>query len=197
MSLPWHEVYDVVELAVEEYRGDSFEDFCADINSALQRLNSAYRLVGGKIIEATAEAEIAAMEKALDESCELSGVHTHLETALKLLSDRESPDYRNSIKESISAVEAMGRLITGDEKATLGAALKRIGEKIAINPTLKQAFSKLYGYTSGPQGIRHAIIDESDVGAPEAKYMLVACSAFVSYLIEKAAEVGIDVQPSE
>jgi hypothetical protein len=36
-----------------------------------------------------------------------------------MLSDRENPDYRNSIKESISAVEAIVNLINGTDSDTL------------------------------------------------------------------------------
>jgi hypothetical protein len=39
---------------------------------------------------------------------------------LQKLADRENPDYRNSIKESISAVESAAQEITGDTGATLG-----------------------------------------------------------------------------
>ncbi len=53
-----------------------------------------------------------------------------------------------------------------------------------LHPALKAAFSQLYGYTSDEEGIRHALLDESRVGFPEAKFMLVACSAFVSFASE-------------
>ena len=42
------------------------------------------------------------------------------------MTDRKTPNYRNSIKESISAVEALCKIITENEKATLGKALKII-----------------------------------------------------------------------
>ena len=35
--------------------------------------------------------------------------------------------------------------------------------------------------------------DSQDVSSAEAKYMLVSCSAFVSYLIELAQEAGIEM----
>jgi len=196
-SSAWNLVYDLLEFVGTE---DAYLDrkrFVSAANSVLETHLSAYRFVGNQIAEITRNEEIAAVEEALDTSTPLAGVHSHLDAALKLVADREEPDHRNSIKESISAVEGLAKVITGDDNATLGAALKPIEQEIGINPTLKQAFSKLYGYTSGPQGIRHAMTEESDVGAAEAKYMLVACSAFVSYLIEKAAEAAVPVQRTE
>jgi hypothetical protein len=44
----------------------------------------------------------------------------------------------------------------------------------------------LYGYTSDTHGIRHALKDDSQPNAEDAKFMLVSCSAFVNYLVEKA-----------
>ena len=56
------------------------------------------------------------------------GVSKHLKRALELYTDREAPDYRNSIKESISAVESMVRTITSEPKASLSKALKVIDD---------------------------------------------------------------------
>jgi hypothetical protein len=70
-----------------------------------------------------------------------------------LLSDRELPDYRNSIKESISAVENVVAKTVGVEKGTLGQLIKKLEDEINLQPTLRTAFSSLYGYTSDEGGI--------------------------------------------
>ena len=61
-----------------------------------------------------------------------------------------------------------------------------------LHVTLKKAFSKLYGYTSSQQGIRHALLDReiSDVGLDEAVFMLGACASFASYLWRKHVANG-------
>jgi len=123
------------------------------------------------------EQEIAAIEEGLEYP--EKAVRTHLETALRMLSDKQSPDYRNSIKESISAVEAACRLASGKESATLGDALKKIQN---VHPALSKAFNQLYGYSSDASGVRHSLIDEPNITYADAKFMLIACSAFVSYL---------------
>jgi hypothetical protein len=51
----------------------------------------------------------------------------------------------------------------------------------------------MYGYTSDAQGIRHALMDEPNLSFEDAKFMLVSCSAFVNYLIAKAAKAGISL----
>ena len=113
---------------------------------------------------------------------------------MDLLADRKSPDYRNSVKESISAVEAISNLIANEKKATLGQALKAIESKVSLHPALKKAFSSLYGYTSDAEGIRHALLSETNLSFEDAKFMLVSCSAFINYLISKASKAGIKLE---
>lgn len=190
----WYEVYDFIEFIANNYPDESNKlnlnlmNFC---NSVLERELSAYRFVGGRITQITSEEEILEIEEALEISGPLKAVNTHLKRALDLLADRKSPDYRNSIKESISAVEAVCNLIAKDKEATFGKTLKKIGNKIGLHPALRNAFSNLYGYTSDAEGIRHALLDEPNLNFEDAKFMLVSCSAFVNYLINKASKAGI------
>jgi len=190
----WSEVYDFIEFIANNYPYEydevnpKFMDFC---NSVLKRELSAYRFVGGTITQITSEEEVSEIEEALKISKPLKAVYTHLKRALDLFADRKSPDYRNSIKESISAVESICNLITKEKKATLGQALKKIEDKVRLHPALKSAFNSLYGYTSDAEGIRHALLDESNLSFEDAKFMLVSCSAFVNYLISKASKAEI------
>ncbi|HEV7859349.1 MAG TPA: hypothetical protein VGO91_12090 [Pyrinomonadaceae bacterium] len=187
----WNEAYDFIEFIANTYKDESqnkeFMEFC---NYILEREISAYRFVAGQLTQITSEEEVNSIEEALNDTNILKPVNNHLKTSLNLLSDRKSPDYRNSIKESISAVEAMCNIINGS-KGTLGQALKQLEAKVALHPALKSAFSNLYGYTSDANGIRHALLDEPDLDFEDAKYMLVSCSAFINYLISKAAKAGI------
>lgn len=190
----WYEVYDFIEYIANEdidYSGNKeFISFC---NKMLEREVSAYRFVGTKIIKITSEAEISEIEEALEAENSLKPVTNHLKQALDLLADRNSPDYRNSIKESILAVEATCQLITGNSKATLGQALGEIENKVSIHPALKDSFKKLYGYTSDADGIRHALLEESNLNFEDAKFILVSCSAFINYLKSKASTAGINL----
>lgn len=58
----------------------------------------------------------------------------------------KKPDYENAIKESISAVEAMCCIITGQRgaQATLGKTIKKLKESsVHIHPAMESAFSSL------------------------------------------------------
>jgi len=179
----WYEVYNFLQYIANNYPVKALnEEFMEACNVVLEQELSAYRFVGGQITRITAEEEISEVEEALESPVE--GVRVHLTTALKLMSDRRSPDYRNSIKESISAVESLCKIIAKDEKATLGRALDIIEKKIGLHKALKKAFDSLYGYTSSAEGIRHALLEEPSLTFEDAKFMLVSCSAFINYLIK-------------
>jgi hypothetical protein len=188
----WNEVYDFVEFLASRdvAKRPKFIDLC---NTFMEREMAAYRFVGGKVTEITSEAEISEIETALNTATGRGGAATHLSAALGLMTDRTSPDYRNSIKESISAVEAVVNEIAGTSGVSLGKALKtlKVQHGIDVHPALEQALSKMYGYTSDAQGIRHALMDEPDLAFEDAKFMLVSCSAFVNYLVAKASSAPV------
>lgn len=142
-----------------------------------------YRFIGDTISPISNELEVEEIRTALKNPFE--AVREHVSKANYFLSNRKNPDYENSIKESISAVEAVCQELMETKKTTLGKMLKHIEDcGVNIHFAMKEAFGKLYGYTSDANGIRHA----GDIGGPsstfeEAKFMLVSCSAFINYLI--------------
>lgn len=192
-SLQWYQVYDIVEFVCFYYKKIKKEYKCQqyaiDINDILEREGSGYRMVNGLITPITDENELASINEAIEESL-LDTAKTHLQEALNKLSDREHPDYRNSIKESISAVEAVCRYITNE--STLDKALPKLKNKgIIIPDMLEDGMKKIYYFTNGESGIRHALMDESiDIGFEEAKYMLISCSAFINYLKAKSGKAN-------
>ena len=182
----WHEVYDFIEFIplCHPGRAKEFRSLC---NQYLERENSAYRFVNGRIAEITSSDEIEEIENAMSHSIPYDGVREHLHAALLMLSDRTNPDYRNSIKESISAVESLCRTVSGNDKAMLSAALKILKDK-GLHPALESAFQSLYGYTSDANGIRHALLEKSNLTSAEARFMLIICSAFTNYAIATTSE---------
>lgn len=195
-STRWYKKIDCVEFIIE-YMAQKFNDshyncakqnFIVNINESFERLNFGYRVIEGNCVEITSNEEITAITRALSTE---GSVSVHLKKAIELFSKRPVPDYRNSIKESISAVEAYCREQAGT--TTLGPALAQLKAEGKIHPMLKTAFENLYSYTNQKNtGIRHALMDESNAYKPsydEAYYMLISCSAFVNYLRLKAGEV--------
>ena len=210
-SIPWYMPYEVIELFFEakrihceecedrssdscEYCGytEWFRKVTIDINSVLEQEKSGYRLLNDKFVNIISSEELQEIRKIIDSPYQ--SVKIHINKALTLYSDRKKPDYENSIKESISAVESLCYIITGTtgSQATLGSTLKKLEKDggIVIHGAMKTAFEKLYGYTSDSDGIRHGGIDFTNAPAEDAKYMLVSCSAFINYLIEKQSKIN-------
>ena len=181
-SAKWYEVYEYLEFCAEEFG----EDFVSVCNPYLERELSGFRFVGLSLLEIDSREEINEIENALNSKIKYRPVIVHIQSALELLSDKRKPDYRNTIKESISAVESLCKIITGNEDTTLGQALKILDKENPIPKSLKSGFSAIYGYASDSGGIRHGLLDEEiPPGVEEARFMLIACSAFVNYLITK------------
>lgn len=187
----WYEVYDFVDIHLAVLTEEQKAERAKQYNELLEQEKAGYRVVNFSVEPITNQQEIATIEAALVSP--YRSVNEHLQKALELYGDRKNPDYENSIKESISAVEAMCCIITGmtGAQATLGKAIKKIKDSgVYIHSAMESAFSSLYGYTSDQDGIRHGGIDFKNVPAEDAKYMLVSCSAFVNYLIEKWSKGG-------
>lgn len=157
-------------------------------NEILESEKMAYRIVNGLVTEVSSEEEVIEIEKAVSNN-PFEGAKLHLRTALKLMSDKENPDFRNSIKESISAVEGVARNLTGENK--LSKALASLEKQNIIHASSKEAINKLYGWTSGENGIRHALMDETSLTLADARYIYICCSAFVNYLIDSTKDLNV------
>ncbi|MDR2582816.1 MAG: hypothetical protein LBC75_04975 [Fibromonadaceae bacterium] len=172
-SMPSHNIYN-------EYK-DMF-------NHTFECEFVGYKFVENRIVAITDKNEIKAIEEAIEEN-PYEKCRNHISKALNLLADRNKKDYSNSIKESLSAVENICQIIV-NEQLSLGQALKQLEKNgVIIDKALKAAFEKMYGYASDIGDIRHAnAFSTEDPSFEYAKYMLVACSAFVNYLIAKIAK---------
>lgn len=199
---PWHEVFDLIErvaLGLSEIRiplgpwrdgrddGDEteYDGFADEVNEILEDNDSAYRLVDGFVVAITDENEIESIVECLEAPDRFSGARLHMDKALRLFSDRPEPDYANSVKESISAVESATKIVIGDESADLSRAISGLRKKQGLHPALVEGWKKIYAFTCDEDGVRHAAYSEElRVDSATAKYMLVSCSAFVNYLAQ-------------
>ena len=193
----WYQIYNLIEF-INENTGlgelilhTSRTEFQKNINEILEEELSGYRFIDGKLVPITNSTEISCIELILNSEKDIQGVKEHIHTALSLLSQKPSPDYRNSIKESISAVESISLILSGNLKSSFRKALDVINEKLGLHGGFREGILNLYGYASDEDGIRHAILEEKEIGFDEAYYMLITCSAIVNFLISKANHKGL------
>lgn len=185
----YHDVLSFVEFII---RHESCpETLCNDIKSASEQVPMAYYIqdVNGlsTIIPRLSDKFGEAIQQAIEtiEQAEMEGAATHLSEAAKHINNQQ---YSDSIADSVHAVESVARLISPKKANTLRPALDSLENAGVIrHKVLKNAFSKLYEYTSDEQGIRHALLEKNspEVGLDEAMFMFGACASFAAYLVSK------------
>ncbi|MFA6571989.1 MAG: hypothetical protein WCT77_12225 [Bacteroidota bacterium] len=192
----WFEIYDFIEFIINiDFNEDIKTEFIKTLNNALEKEFSGYRIINNIVAPISNQIELEEVANSISNTNNLTaleGVNIHMNSALEFISDKKNPNYRNSIKESISAVESTCRVITGE--STLGKALDKFETKgLIINNQLQAGFEKIYAYTNDKDtGIRHAIVEQAnEPDFEDAKYMLVSCSSFINYLIGKAEKIGL------
>jgi len=186
-SRPWHETLSSLELITEYLVLKEWNEvagwFILSIDHLLEFTNvnwsygESWRFV--KRIE-----NIAIIENALRVNIDkFDPAREQLKNAWELFNKRPDPDYANSIKEAITAVESAAKISTNSDKADLGKAL----DKLALHPALKQGIEKLYAYASDEPGVRHGGTEASDVDEAEAELMLTICASVMVFLAKTHA----------
>ena len=184
-SAKFFERYDFIELAGRQT--SQHWEFHVSCNGVFERERAAFRFVENQLVRIADPIELEAIEEAVSFG-PAEAVKMHIRRAAELYSDLRAPDYRNSIKESISAEEAAVSFICGKKQTGVSKALQDVLADEVLHPALRQGFEKLYAYTSDADGIRHALMDDGrSVTQEDARYMLISCSAFANYLLALAA----------
>ena len=191
LEQPFNEVLDLLELVLREEKTEAFARRTA---LAFETHAAAYWLdvtrPPYRFFPRSSEVQGGATKDAIQtiQTAGMEGAETHLRLAAEHIN---SGAYAESVKDSILAVESVARLIDPKAEKTLGPALTSLEANGVIrHRALKEAFSKLYGYTNDEQGVRHALLDKASptVGVDEAMFMFGACASFAAYLSNKHRE---------
>jgi hypothetical protein len=88
------------------------------VNHILERELSGFRFVQGLLVPITTKEEIEEIDTAAEKAGKfgLVGAREHIHSALDLLGKKPNPDYRNAIKEAISAVESVAKQISKSDE---------------------------------------------------------------------------------
>jgi hypothetical protein len=165
--------------------------FRAAIGNALSATLNSYRIVADDtIVPVGSEREAETIEAAFADLArfEFGGAREHLRRAGEELTAGHFP---GSVRESIHSVESVVRLLEPD--GDFSKALAKLEAKAAVHGSLKKGFVAIYGFTSDAKGIRHPLLEDPQAAVDEtdALFMMGACAAFVSYLVNKARSVGL------
>lgn len=183
-TLPFNRVFDLLQIIMRHDHCPP--EFVMEVKVVFERCRLAYLVdTNGPptILPMSTRQEGEAVSEAIRtfRTIGLTGAETHLRKAADLINQG---DWSGSVRESIHCVESIARRLAPDASKSLAPALKSLEKNHPLHPALREAFSKLYGYTSDEEGIRHPLINSSSShsGRDEAVFMLGACASFASYL---------------
>lgn len=186
----YYEVYNFCEFLAKYGGLNSHEasQFTNECNNILRINLSGWTFIGNNLSSISSEEEVKSIEEAISSKGNLKESADHYKKALELFSKKPSPDYKNSIKESCSAVESLLQNITGKESFTLGQCISEMRKNTAFDDEklLLDALDKIWGFAS-QFGIRHANNPnkKSNIGFEEAKLCLILSSAVINFFKEK------------
>ncbi len=111
-----------------------------------------------------------------------AGVKAHLDKAWEFhLAD--APDYENSAKEAVTALESMARIVAG-AGATLGEALAKLRNAGRLHPALAKSLEGVWGYTNAAPGVRHGGTTPPSTLPSEAQLVVNLAAGAILYLVE-------------
>lgn len=179
-SLNPDKVYEFTEFFCKKLQSKKFENNC---NNIFQQQRSAYKFVNCCIIENISEVETDSLNSSLNTS--YREVNEHMSKALTFLSDKRRPDFHNSIKEAVSAIEALARIITETPNGTLGQLVQN--SNLNLHTCIQEAIKKVYGFASDEGGIRHSQkVNSKSICYDEALFIVVFSSSLINFVISVA-----------
>lgn len=126
----------------------------------------------------------------------LGGARRHYDKALQFFRSPSKPDYENSVKEAVCAIEAAGKALFPQAKAaTLGDLAKWFSstKDVAIPKALVNTITGIYGYRSGGDGVGHGGASGGSATAEVAEYVLAVCASQIIYLVDVSNSQEKDV----
>ena len=190
-SYEWWRFYDICEVVYRELDVSRYSYKTPVFEEALNKLfideELGFESKKGKIEKRGSGFVDANVKEArvLLKGGEFQGADQHFEKAIRALNIRPLPDVENCIKDAVSAIESVGRVIVGDDKALLDDIIKNAVTIGAIPKPLDHTFLKVYAYRGNEPGVAHGSVDLSKVTEAEAELILAMSAAMIIYLVKK------------
>jgi hypothetical protein len=136
LNAPFNKVFDLVQFTLQHASCPS--SVLAEIKNVLDGCNTAYTVskAGPRIVPRSLPQEVVAFEQAYADllATTYGGARAHLGAAADHLT---AGSYADSIRESIHAVEAVAKLVSGHTGGALDPALNALGEEESHTPRLQ------------------------------------------------------------
>jgi hypothetical protein len=215
-NLGWAKAYDFCERLYghlpqeigyeDNYGGYTVETSRGDIQmyiaTELQRLfieeDLAYEFAEGAVRRRGRKhtVELVAKSQVVLSDSRLLSARKHFDKALQFFRHPTRPDYENSVKEAVCAVEAAGKALFPMAKAsTLGDLVKWLGSttETSVPKAICQTFTGAYAFRSGGDGVGHGGANGGKATLDVTEYLLAICASQIIYLVGLANSMEVDV----
>jgi hypothetical protein len=170
--------------AVQEY-------IISEISTLLLEENLAFEFRSGRVwrrgrlhtTETVSRAEVVMGDPRLEQA------RKHYSKALKYFRQASNPDWENSVKEAVCAVEAAAKALFPDAKGkTLGEVITSITgrDEAKLPKTIANTFHGLYGFRSGGTGVGHGGSTGGKATESIAEYILAVAASQIILLVDLA-----------
>lgn len=88
------------------------------------------------------------------------------------------PDFENSIKESVNAIESTLMILLNQPNGTLGKLIKTAG----LDPDIEKLVSQAYGLASNKDFVRHGGVESQNISQLEAEFFLEFSASTIIYI---------------
>ncbi len=192
----WWQFYDICEVMWDTISSGDFVSeigkFSKEVNELFREEQLGFKLSNGKVQKIGSgfiDANINETRFLLKEP-EFKSADELFEKAIKALNERPKPDVENCIKDAVSAIESIARILTNNEKALLSDFIKESVQNNVIPKPLDQTFQKIYAYRGNEPGVAHGAIKPSKVTEDEAELVLAMSAAMIIYLVKKRSQLS-------
>lgn len=205
-SVEWYHFYDIVELIGQEVkkseqrasesvfspneaiRGSAsvqdfgFNTYVESINALFADENIGWRLGKNGVVERESPKELSDRIEEIEETLtdKFEPAREHYRKAIRFANARPL-DPENSIKEVVSAVESVGRILY-PKANTLGDVVKQMRNDQLWPKQLVSVIEKFYGYACSEPAVRHGGSASSRVLLDDAEFCLHVGAALIRYM---------------
>lgn len=195
-DMEWFLVYDLLEEMAAGLHYSNVGHYHDRVNAAFAEAGVVYELRDGVVERLDVAGESLDIRHDEDEALtvltgQFQPVHEQYKKALQGLHGRPA-DLKAAIRESLNALEAVARIITGKDKSSLGDCLSAIYDRQAQDhhKALSESLKKLYGYSSTIPGARHGQHADVEVSFEEALLSVRMSGAAIAFLIAEHGTVS-------
>lgn len=125
------------------------------------------------------------LDRVIEITNSIQPINIQLRTAKKYIASTDSNDYRNAVKEAISALETTLKIALKNDKIKLKDALNEISKRNKMHRAFKDGISNLFGFNSDSGGVRHGLKEEDlIIDYSTAKLLVNIYINFINYIVE-------------